>query len=66
MKKVLLTAAAVSVLATSSAYSMENQFYCPKFGGRTPHLQCVVSTYNIERCNIIKKQATQYMTAHTI
>ena len=27
MKKVLLTAAAVSVLATSSAYAMENQFY---------------------------------------
>ena len=40
--------------------------YCPKFGGRTPHLQCVVSTYNIERCKIIKKQATQYTTAHTI
>ena len=27
MKKILLTAAAVSVFATSSAYAMENSFY---------------------------------------
>lgn len=33
MKKILLTAAAVSVLATSSAYAMENKFYVKAHAG---------------------------------
>ena len=33
MKKILLTAAAVSVLSTSSAYAMENKFYVKAHAG---------------------------------
>ena len=35
-------------------YFKDREVHCPKFGGRTPHLQCVVSTYNMRWCNIIK------------
>ena len=40
-------------------------FYCPKFGRKTPHLQCVVSTYKMGECNIIRKPVIQSTTVHT-
>jgi hypothetical protein len=39
--------------------------YCPKFGRKTPHLQCVVSTYKMGECNIIRKPVIQSTTVHT-
>jgi hypothetical protein len=38
--------------------------YCPKFGRKTPHLQCVVSTYKMGGCNIIRKPVIQFTTVH--